>query len=214
MNDKLWSDICLRFRRFLLDRLSKLPVGQPPHKINMNSYKRLEYVQSLCAFTPVEEIWPRYRTIRTHQVDGCLSTRSSQEESPPFLESVKTFEIACQKICVMITEDFELLNSGVFANVTSFFKAIQEIYLDRLQDEVSTLVDGLLEEITSNQDKPSQKEKPPKELPKSTSEFVKLGALKGNLRRQQSKSLDSLYDKNGDPFSDLQGILPGSQLQV
>ena len=211
--DKLWSDICQRFRKFLLDRLMKLPIGQPPHKINLNKYKRLEYVQSLCALNPVEEIWPRYCSLRGKQVDTCLGGSSISDENSSFLDTVKRFTTGSQKVEIMISEDIELFSSGIFNTATTMFKALQEIYMDRMQEEISSIVDSLQDEIAqqTNLEKP---EKHPRDIPKSTSEFVKLGGLKGTLRRQHSKSLDSLYDKNGDVFTDLQGILPGEQLRV
>ena len=191
----------------------KLPRGQPSHKINMNNYKRLEYVQSLCALNPAEEIWPRYCSLRGKQVDVCLRGSSIYDDNSSFLDTVKLFTIASQKIQIMITEDVELLSSGIFNTATTMFKALQEIYIDRLQEEISSIVDSLQDEIgqQTQSDKP---EKQPRDIHKSTSEFVKLGGLKGTLRRQHSKSLDSLYDKNGDVFTDLQGILPGEQLRV
>ena len=113
----------------------------------------------------------------------------------------------------MITEDVEVLSSGIFNTVTSVLKALQEIYIDKLQEEISSIVDSLQDEI-GQQTQSEIPDKHSKDIPKSTSEFVKLGGLKGTLRRQHSKSLDSLYDKNGDVFTDLQGVLPGEQLRV
>lgn len=113
----------------------------------------------------------------------------------------------------MITEDVELLSSGIFNSAATILKALQEIYMDRLQEEISSIVDSLQDEM-EHQSQPEKSERQPRDIPKSTSEFGKLGGLKGNLRRQHSKSLDSLYEKNGSSFTDLQGILPGEQLRV
>ena len=161
----------------------------------------------------MEEIWPRYCSLRGKQVDRCLRGSSIADESASFLDTVKRFTTASEKIQIMITEDVEVLSSGIFNTVTSVFKALQEIYIDKLQEEISSIVDSLQDEI-GQQTQSEIPDKHSKDIPKSTSEFVKLGGLKGTLRRQHSKSLDSLYDKNGDVFTDLQGVLPGEQLRV
>ncbi len=192
----------------------KLPSGQPSHKINFNGSKRLEYVQSLCALNPEEETWQRYRSLRGKQVNNCLKESSVSGDNQSFLDVATGFKAASQKILIMISEDVELFSSRVFSHTTSLFKALQEVYMDRLQEEIATIVDCLQDEIVQHKksEKTSQQHK---DIPKSTSEFVRLGGLKGNLRRQHSKSLDSLYDKNGEAvFTDLQGILPGEQLKV
>ncbi len=212
--EKHWNDICQRFRKYLLERLMKLPSGQPSHKINFNGSKRLEYVQSLCALNPEEETWQRYRSLRGKQVNNCLKESSVSGDNQSFLDVATGFKAASQKILIMISEDVELFSSRVFSHTTSLFKALQEVYMDRLQEEIATIVDCLQDEIVQHKksEKTSQQHK---DIPKSTSEFVRLGGLKGNLRRQHSKSLDSLYDKNGEAvFTDLQGILPGEQLKV
>ena len=217
MNETLWYDICVRFRKCFIEKLINLPVGQPVPRINIHEGKRLEYLQSLCALYPTEEIWPRYRSLRVNQVLSCLKASAAGPSSPEndptcwqdgssnnFANSVARFETGVQKLIIMIREDFELLNSGVLLKVISTFDGIQEIYLDNLSEEISSLVDALQEEMSSHQERVSSTGLASRDMPKSSSEFVQLGHAKNTLRKQHSKSLDSLLSNNQDEFTDIQ----------
>ena len=218
MNETLWYDICVRFRKYFIDKINKLPVGQPAPRINIRAGKRLQYVQSLCALYPADEIWPRYRSLRTHQVQTCLheqlaKSRTAAPSSPgnnaipqpddaSFESHVASFESGIQKLIIMIREDFELFNSGVLTKVTSTFDALQEIYLESASDELSGLIEKLHNEMASNPQKGSSGKGG--DIPKSNSEFVRLGQPKNILRKQHSKSLDSLLSTQHEEFTDLQ----------
>lgn len=214
MNETLWYDICVRFRKYFIERISKLPVGKPTPRINTKAGKRLQYVQSLCALYPAEEIWPRYRSLRTHHVQSCLHGGRDGPSSPPesmsntssnkdigFISRVANFEAGIQMLIIMIREDFELLNSGVFTKVISTFEALSEIYLENVSEEVSSLIDGLQEEMANTQGKGAPARA---DIPKSNSEFVRVGQPKNQLKKQHSKSLDSLLSSQHEEFTDLQ----------
>ena len=224
MNETLWFDICVRFRKYFIEKINQLPVGQPAPRINIRSGKRLQYLQSLCALYPAEEIWPRYRSLRMHKVLCCLRGQYADQPSSPhsgtgtnasppprnpggndeasFESRVADFESGVQKLVIMIREDFELLNSGVLTKVISTFDALQEIYLESCSEELSGLIERLHQEMVIHPAKAGSRGGA--DIPKSNSEFVRLGQPKNILRKQHSKSLDSLLSSQQEEFTDLQ----------
>ena len=199
INDALWDDICMKFRKYFIEQLQKMPVTLEKPVIMLSNNKRLDYVQSLCSLYPATEVWPRYRTLRTLQLESIMVNLLTDPEgdSLDFESTARNFEEVANIMMAMILEDFVLLNSGVFQHAVTAFRAIHEIYLDKLMDEITNVIDGLQVELSNLV---------PKELPKSSSEFGPVMSLKNTLRKVQSKSLDSLLSRSDDPFSDL--VLP------
>lgn len=196
LKESLWRDVCMRFRRHLVERLKKLPTIDARPAINVYRKKRVEWVQSLCCLFSPADIWPRYRTLRAQQCDSCLMCRSEQTS---FIQAVDLFhKCVTTTVISMINDDLELFNSGVFQHATSVFHGLHDIYLERISDEISVILDNLQEELCDGSANA-------KDLPKSTSEMGKLGYLRGTLKRQKSKSLDSLLGKD-DGFTDFQAL--------
>ena len=207
INEALWNQLCMALSKCFAEKLTSLPFAQP--KLGCFRKRRLKYVQSLCTLFPLKDVWHKYRNIRSKQLASFLVLNSHDEQRLiPFLDSVRIFEGHSPNIVSMINEDFELLNSGVFGNVITPFKGISEIYFDRLLDEISTIVHFLQEELLQVSQRKEQKrydgKKETKDMLKSNSEAGFLGHLKGNLRKQQSKSMDSLLDQGNEPFTNLQ----------
>ena len=114
-NQMLWNDISMKLRQCFIEKLTKLPVGQPKSVISISHGKRLQYVQSLCSLYPAEDIWNRYKSMRSHQLDSCLLCCKQEVTGQhiTFIRGVSHFSGLLQKIWVMVDEDFELLNTGL-----------------------------------------------------------------------------------------------------
>ncbi len=196
-NEQLWNEICSRLRRYYLEHLGNLPFGHPCPKIYVDGHKRLEYVQSLCALFPVQEVWNKYQALRIQQFETIIKPhkQGKHNEKLTFSKGILQLEVLANQMLTMIKEEFELFNSGLFTSVTSTFKAIHEIYLERFGDEIGHVTEILHEEVSTGQ----------KEMPKSTSEFGRISHLKGQLKKQHSRSLDNLTGKSDEqPFTELQ----------
>ena len=77
--------------------------------------------------------------------------------------------------------------TGLFSSCNETLKALSEIYIEKLHDEVSIITDSLSEELVESQQI--------RDMQKSNSELGQLGQIVGTLRRQHSKSMDSLVER-------------------
>ena len=78
---------------------------------------------------------------------------------------VNHIEFLAEKMLNMICEDFELFNAGIFSEQTTIMKAIHEMYIERITEEISVAAEVLNDELNSA---------PCKEMPKSSSEFGRM----------------------------------------
>ena len=128
-----------------LDRLSKLPVGQPGPPIDIHYGKRMQLVQCLCVLHPVTEVWSKYYGLRSQQLEtlfpqappplapmNATPAAKGNKDRPPedttqgaLCPLVVQLETIASSMVTMIQEDFELLVSGVFREATTMFRAIQ-----------------------------------------------------------------------------------------
>lgn len=208
--DNLWNDLCMRLRRYFVHRLQNLPVSQTVPAIDLASQKRLLYVQSLCTLYPVKDIWNKYRSIRSQMYGSqllsygkTLKASLTSADDVDFEKGAQHFETLVLLSQAMIHEDFCLLNSGVFCNAVSTMEALNEIYLDKLLDEVASIADSLHNDLLNVGNKKQVKEQDhTKAVQKSSSELMSLTHFKGRLQKQQSKSLDSLLSRS-ESFTDL-----------
>ena len=155
-NQNLWDNITMKLRRYFIDKLTKLPVGVSRPIISGGGGgtgdERLRYLHSLCSLFPVDDIWQRYKNLRIHQLDTCLLSckqSGSSKEQHTFMRSVSHF--SCQllpRVQRMVHEDYQLLNSGVFGGSISTLQALQELYTERLMEEVTATVGILQHEMT------------------------------------------------------------------
>ena len=209
-NEGLWNEICNRLRKFYVGKLRELPMSPLPVEIDIYTSKRLKYVQSLCSLYSPKDIWGKYRNLRSQQYTSQLlsySQTGSGRDTVPFSKCVHHFERLVLFTQVMMQEDFRLLNSGVFGGVIGTLDAISEIYLDKLQDDIANVTDSLHSELSTISVKSLSKasKDDSKSVPKSSSEAGSLGRYRGSLRKQHSKSLDSLLSQE-DNFTDLQSF--------
>ena len=195
VHEALWQEICVRFRRYFLDRLNELPTSPPQNSIHVTGDKRLPYVRSLCSLFPAEDVWPRYRSLRVQQMDIYMNSHLTNEqgESLDFVVMAKNFQQIADLTIAKIDEDFEVLNSGVFTKVVMASQAIHEIYLDKLLDEVSIMMDDLQEELTKVGRRDLQR----------SQTGNKLSQFKSSLKKNVSRSLDNLVHHLDDAFTDL-----------
>lgn len=208
--ESLWNDLCLRLRHHFVDRLCHLPTGQPLAPVDTVRQQRLRCVQSLCSIFPIPSILAKYRSLRQHQLQLCLSKGSGKKEK--FSDLVKSFLQTSKNLLVMIDEDFDLFVSGVFADEIDVLKGIEEIYFDALGDHVSSILDAFYCELPSSEKK-NDKDASVRSMPKSPSDVGFLGRhLRGGLRHQHSQSLESLVMKGEEKqFTDL-SLIPETVL--
>ena len=133
---------------------------------------------------------------------------SRSNDTISLAKGVTHFESLVTKTKAMILEDYCLVNSGVFGHVITTMNAIKEIYLDKTFDEINAVVDSLELELSAvKHRKSNNKSKPTSEVTKSTSESLRLSGRRGNLRKQNSKSMDSLLSPHTDElFTDLHSL--------
>ncbi|XP_077989085.1 uncharacterized protein KIAA0825-like [Glandiceps talaboti] len=147
MNETVWDDIRLKLRRYFYEKLQMLPLTVNPEAVDGNDCKRAEYLQSLCVLYPHEEVWKRYRSIRAQQLECILSDKlpkAEMEEEPKEIKLeviTPAFKEVVEIMKSMIKDDFEVLMSEVFNNTVETFPAILELYLDRLSEAISGIVD-------------------------------------------------------------------------
>ncbi|XP_052791373.1 uncharacterized protein KIAA0825-like [Mya arenaria] len=143
-----WDQISLRLRRYFLERLSHLPVAPYEPLLNVCEKRRLMYVQSLISLQPVDEVWERYQTMRHQQLELCLSLLMPETETDVNIVKISEncAEIA-QIIIQMMNEDFSVLSSGVMKKAPKIFHAFHKTYLEKYSDEMSALVDEVMDEI-------------------------------------------------------------------
>ena len=205
-NEALWSDICLKFRKAFIEKLQSLPVSTTTPQIKLENSKRLHYLQSLCTLFPDSEVWNRYKSLRSQQVQSVLNLHSDTGDDISFLRMCNSFCDNVPNIISMINDDLETFNSGVLSSQISVFAALHDIYLEKLMDEVSFLLKYLHSDLLASGHKPEG-------IPKSTSEMVKVSKGKFSLRRGISRSLDTLMPKENksvkdesDTFTDLEAF--------
>ena len=200
LNESLWSEICMRLRRYFVDKLNKLPINLRRTPVSLDRRKRLEYLQSLCSLYPSEDIWSRYRTLRSQQVDGCMSNLIVPHSGPNLdLETTASnFEELSNVVVSMIDEDFIVLNSGIFKHHVKPFNAIHELFLDKISDELSAIVDTIHDEMLGAQICNRQS------FPRASRSGG--GGHSANIITSltgatQSRSLDNLLIRSGDDTS-------------
>ncbi|XP_064652487.1 uncharacterized protein KIAA0825-like isoform X2 [Lineus longissimus] len=209
LNESLWGEICMRLRRSFIDGLNKLPINIQQTAINLDKDRRLDYLQSLCSLYPSDDIWARYKGLRCQQVDRCIGNllmpHGRSLDLPTFADN---FEELANVIIVMIDEDFIILNSGIFKRNVKPFQALHEIFQDKLSDEISAVMDNIIDELIITQNGSRQ------------SYHAHSSGLMSNLksgishvsRKGASKSLDSLLIKSEDMGTEL--ILPASHVHA
>ena len=113
-NLNLWNDICMKLRKYFIDKLSKLPVATKRNEkpvIRALGDERLRYLQSLCSLFPPDNIWLRYKSLRIHQLDArLLCSKSGQAgKDMSFLRIVSHMsEELLPTLETMISEDYEV----------------------------------------------------------------------------------------------------------
>nr|XP_006811665.1 PREDICTED: uncharacterized protein KIAA0825-like [Saccoglossus kowalevskii] len=147
MNETLWDEIRLKFRRFFYEELQTFPLTRNPDIVDVSQNKRWEYLQSLCILYPHKEVWKRYRSIRAQQLECIINNKlprpeTQEEEGEIKLQTITpAFQEVTEVIRGMISDDVEILMSGVFEDVVQAFPAIQELYLDRLSETIIYIID-------------------------------------------------------------------------
>ena len=89
------------------------------------------------------------------------------------------FQYVAKSLIIMINEDFQLFNSGIFKSAIATFYALDELYLERLVTHIGAVVSILQEDICSGYPKDSKRAKDDKDMHKSSSEFRILGHIRG-----------------------------------
>ncbi|CAH1798032.1 unnamed protein product [Owenia fusiformis] len=209
VNESLWEELTMKLRRYFIEKLH-CDLRNDEIKSKITLQERLEYVQSLCALCPHEEIWSRYKSLRLKQLSNIFTQNFSHtqlEDNVTFSQIAEKFPDIAGAILVEIQTDFDLLISGVFKKTVQPFSAIHEIYLTNLTDELGTIVETVEDELAK-----INLSGPPG-IPKSDSVEAPKGKFKfGYLRKGISNSLDSLLTKSGDSGgieSFLKKYLPG-----
>ncbi|ELT90139.1 hypothetical protein CAPTEDRAFT_227345 [Capitella teleta] len=215
MTEALWDRLSRVLRKRYLQRLNHLPVASPSPALSDRGLQRLKCVQSMAVLFP--DVWGSYSSMRTQHVNKIIDKHMRRVGC--FHLSAEAFSYVTEKLLVLVTEDYDLINTGVFGSQPSVISAIYQLYYEPLLDEVSSIVEQLQCELPSKAGSPKRKSSagsrrsaevaPEVLLPKSPSEQGSLlGQMKTNLRRQHSSSLDSLISRAEDPFTELQNLSP------
>lgn len=171
-------------------------------------------MQSIAVLFPAAEVWTSYRSLRNQQVEKLLEEHVRGDQH--FQRIAEGFVPIADLLLRMVTEDFELLNSGVFGNAISVMRGVYQLYYEPLLDEIANVMDVLQDELPVAAKPPTSPAK--RKTPLGKVEVVPIhksaseqGALqfKTNLRRHHSTSLDSLISRTVDgSFTDLQNMSP------
>ena len=212
VTESLWNDICLRLRRYFVDKLTKLPVSLEVEPLySCSAMRRLQYFQSLCSIFSKTDVIGKYRCIRTQQLQARFETNqrpcpTASDRVSKFRCCVEEFVLMRSTIVNMIKEDFELFRMLGNLDGNEIFKCLMEIYFECLQDQAALVVEKLSNEQSGLVD--SQKGSDDKKMPKSPSDFGFFGKhLKGGIRRQHSQSMENLVQRAMDQqFSDLRQL--------
>ncbi|XP_048250492.1 uncharacterized protein KIAA0825-like [Haliotis rufescens] len=148
--EQKWKKVTQLLKKHFVDRLLQLPVSMMDSNLNVLVNMRLNLLQSLRAIAPDEDVWNRYRSLRTQQLEKCFS--DMLPEQPSENTDYKAFSHHCNAmadiIISMLDEDFIVLNTGMFTKVTGVFKALHDLYLEKYSDEMSLLVEEVCDEIS------------------------------------------------------------------
>lgn len=143
--ESLWNDLCLRLRRCFVEKLVRLPVEQSPSAFSAARQNRAHYVRCLCSIFPAANVLEKYSSLRQQQVQSCLGKVGGRKDK--FSDVVRTFVRNSKTVLPMIDADFDLFNSGVFADEVDTFKGIGEIYFDVVLDHVSGILETACPEL-------------------------------------------------------------------
>lgn len=151
-----WDQISLHFRRFFTDKLKKLPIDSTKPDLDIFEGKRIEYIHSLLALFPSDDILIKYQTLRSQQLERCFETLLPEIDSEQYssLEITKNCKELSDIILNMIDEDFVIFNSGIFKKPFNTARAMHDMYLEKFSDEMSALVEDIWEDIEEIVDKP------------------------------------------------------------
>lgn len=137
-----WNQLCLQLRHRVLQRLERLPDGNPDSC-------RYHLLSGLQLLFPSSHIAALYRSIRQRQLESCIEQQlhsSGGLRKQSFVSFVPKFSDFMSKVAAMMRDDFELCIAGTFEGIDfeNSFDYLGEIYFDRLQDEVEAAADKLL----------------------------------------------------------------------
>ncbi|XP_029641584.1 uncharacterized protein KIAA0825 isoform X2 [Octopus sinensis] len=132
-----------------MDKLSKLPLRGFEQELNLQEHKRYEYLQSLVTLYQADDIWFCYQMLRVQQLEGYFNSLlpQSSDEKLDVAAITKNCGILAALINGMIDEDFAILSTGMFKKVSSTFKAIHDLYLDKYADEMSALIEEIYDDL-------------------------------------------------------------------
>lgn len=151
-----WDQISLHFRRYFTDKLQKLPIDSTKPDLDLFEGKRMEYIHSLLALYPSDDILIKYQTLRSQQLERCFETLLPEMDSEQYssMEITKNCRELSDIILNMIDEDFVIFNSGIFKKSFNTARAMHDMYLEKFSDEMSALVEDIWEDIEDIVNKP------------------------------------------------------------
>ena len=151
-----WEQISLHFRRYFTDKLQKLPIDSTKPELDLFEDKRVEYIHSLLALYPSDDILIKYQTLRSQQLERCFETLLPEMDSEQYssMEITKNCRELSDIILNMIDEDFVIFNSGIFKKPFNTARAMHDMYLEKFSDEMSALVEDIWEDIEDIVNKP------------------------------------------------------------
>jgi hypothetical protein len=206
MAEILWDSLCRMLRKQYLQRLNLLPIAKSTPVLSTSKQERLHCVQSIAVLFP--DAWSSYSSMRVQHISQLVDRHL--RPLGRFHQCVEGFSQLTGKLLIIIQEDFDLINSGVFGSEPGVIKGLHQLYCDPLLDEISSIVELLQYELPSKSGtpkrKPSAGSRRSAEVAPEPSEGL-LG-LRTHMKKNLSGSLDSLISRSDDPFTDLQALSP------
>ena len=196
--EQKWNRIAEHLKRHFLSRLSQLPLTHSDDPSNIVTSQRLHFLQSLRVIATDEDAWHCYRGMRLQELQKQLSLMVPEVESEQVNYLLTKHCTAMADLIIsMIDEDFLVLNTSLFTKVTSVFKSLHDLYLEKYTDEMTLLVEEISDEIADAKSK---------SFSQSQSDLGINSNNTGNLFKGQAQSLDSMIAITGIRSNSLHGI--------
>ena len=211
MLESLWSKITLRIRRHYFERLQNLPTSSPEVAMLDETFaQRLKFTQTLCSFLPEKDVWQKYLQIRVAQfssnsIQRQLTVRKDRSAPVTFETLVRDFVSLVDVTLAMISDDFRLVNSNVFAHHVTLDCALKEIFLEQIEDDVNFVLEKFENEL--NEVQPQQVRKGVANGERK--QQVRAASKRQSLRNRDTMTPDSTLSSTLEHgFTDLQTLPP------